>query len=144
MKILRLDLLAFGCFTGQTLDFDKAPASLHVVYGPNEAGKSSSLRALRQFLYGIPHNCTDNFIHANPNLRVGGVLEDSKGTRFEYIRRKGKDKTLRGADDVEIIDPAELTCMLGNVDEKQFCQRFGADLALFGQLCRQMHHAAKR
>lgn len=125
MKILQLNMLAFGPFSGQTLDFEKGDASLHVVYGPNEAGKSSSLRALRQWLYGIPHNCSDNFIHANPNLRIGGVLVDSKGKKLEFIRRKGRDKTLRGADDVQVIEHAELARMLGGVDEASFCQRFG-------------------
>src|SRR3954470_18746633 len=115
MKIIQLNMFAFGPFSGQTLDFEKGNASLHVVYGPNEAGKSSSLRALRQWLYGIPHNCSDNFIHANPNLRIGGVLEGSKGKKLEFIRRKGRDKTLRGADDVEVIEHAELARMLGGV-----------------------------
>jgi uncharacterized protein YhaN len=125
MKILRLNMLAFGPFSGQVLDFDKANATFHVVYGSNEAGKSSSLRALRQCLYGIPHNSTDNFIHANPNLRIGGVLQDSQGKQLEFIRRKGRDKTLRGADDVQVVEPAEIARMLGGVDEASFCQRFG-------------------
>lgn len=125
MKILKLNILAFGPFSGQVLDFDKASASLHVVYGPNEAGKSSSLRALRQCLYGIPHNSADNFIHANPNLRIGAVLKDSQGKQLEFIRRKGRDKTLRGADDTQVIEPTELARMLGGVDEASFCQRFG-------------------
>ena len=60
MRILRLDPVAFGPFTGAPLALDDGHSGLHVVYGPNEAGKSSTLRALRQMLFGIPHNSSDN------------------------------------------------------------------------------------
>ncbi len=42
MKIQELNLTAFGLFTDKILAFDQA--ALHIVYGPNEAGKSSALR----------------------------------------------------------------------------------------------------
>lgn len=125
MKILRLDLLAFGPFTDQSLAFEPSRGGLHVVYGPNEAGKSSSLRALRHWLYGIPHSCNDSFLHPNKNLRIGGVLEDARGRRFEFIRRKGRDKTVRGPDDVRVLEESDLARILGGVDEKTFQQRFG-------------------
>ncbi len=127
MKILRLDLLAFGPFTDVTLSPGDGKHGFHIVYGPNEAGKSSSLRALRQLLFGIPNNTSDNFIHPNTNLRIGGLIESAEGNRFEFIRRKGRSKTLRKADDVEIVDEAELTELLGDIDEKMFNQRFGID-----------------
>ena len=127
MKILRLDLLAFGPFTGASLVLEEGQRGLHVVYGPNEAGKSSSLRALRQLLFGIPHNSSDNFIHSHQNLRIGGLLESVEGTRLELIRRKGRTKTLRGPDDTEAIDPSRLIDMLGGIDEVTFGQRFGFD-----------------
>ncbi|MFZ4625210.1 MAG: AAA family ATPase, partial [Rhodoferax sp.] len=44
MKIRQLLLKAFGPFTNTRLDFS-GPANLHLIYGPNEAGKSSALRA---------------------------------------------------------------------------------------------------
>ncbi|MDZ7617041.1 MAG: AAA family ATPase, partial [Patescibacteria group bacterium] len=133
MRLLRLDLLAFGPFTNLSLMFERGQAGLHLVYGPNEAGKSSSLRALRQWLYGIPHNSRDSFLHANQNLRIGGVLESADGQRLEFIRRKGRVKTLRAADDVEVLDEARLAAMLGGVDQETFSQRFGID---YDELCR--------
>ena len=68
MKIVRLDLRAYGPFTGESLDFTPALHGLHLVYGPNEAGKSTTLRALRGLLYGIPLSCQDSFLHAGPDL----------------------------------------------------------------------------
>ena len=47
MKLLRLDLLTYGPFTDQSLSLDAGDCGLHVIFGPNEAGKSSALRALR-------------------------------------------------------------------------------------------------
>jgi uncharacterized protein YhaN len=55
MRIKRLDLMAFGPFTDQRLVFDSKGPGLTVIFGPNEAGKSSSLRALKCLLYGIDH-----------------------------------------------------------------------------------------
>ncbi len=79
MKILQLDLRAFGPFTGRALDLSKGDAGLHVVYGPNEAGKSSALRAVEQMLFGIPARATDDFIHPYKNLRVGARLGRAGG-----------------------------------------------------------------
>ncbi len=132
MRIRRLDLLAFGPFTDVTLSLDGDPTGLHtghIICGPNEAGKSSSLRALRQLLFGIPHTSSDNFLHSNQNLRIGACLENTAGELFECIRRKGRVNTLRGPDDVELVDPAILADMLGGVDEATFSQRFGIDYA---------------
>lgn len=127
MKILRLDLLAFGPFTDVSLSPSEGNHGLHIVYGPNEAGKSSSLRALRQLLFGIPHVSSDNFIHPYKNMRIGGLLETTDGDQLEMIRRRGQRKTLREPDDVEVIDDSALTKILGGVDESMFNQRFGID-----------------
>ena len=41
MRLRRLDLKAFGPFTDRTLEFDSKEPGLHIIFGPNEAGKSS-------------------------------------------------------------------------------------------------------
>jgi uncharacterized protein YhaN len=53
MKILNLHLMAFGPFTGLDLDLTGDHPGMQIVYGPNEAGKSSALRALTGWLFGI-------------------------------------------------------------------------------------------
>ncbi|NTU42799.1 MAG: AAA family ATPase, partial [Nitrospirales bacterium] len=100
MKIRRLELRAFGPFTDMTLDF--SGEGLHIVYGPNEAGKSSTLRALRGLLYGIPERTEDNFVHENSRLRIGGLLSHSDGSELFCLRRKGRAKTLLDNDEKEI------------------------------------------
>ena len=78
MRILRLDLAAFGPFTNVALDLcadaeDERAAgpNLAVVYGPNEAGKSSALRAVRAALFGFDARTPDAHKHPYDALRVG-------------------------------------------------------------------------
>ena len=46
MRIDRVDLIAYGGFTNVSLNLDADSCALHVVYGANESGKSTSLRAI--------------------------------------------------------------------------------------------------
>lgn len=124
MRILRLDLLKFGPFEGQSIEFDRG-VGLHIVQGPNEAGKSSSLRAVQYLLFGFPTQTKDNFLHANASLRIGGVIETSSGARWEFIRRKGRKQTLRQADDVAAFDETQLLALLGGMDEATFENQHG-------------------
>ncbi len=129
MKIARLELRAFGPFTDVALDFDAGQYGLHVVYGANEAGKSSTLRALKQFLYGIPPRTSDDFIHPYGNLRIAGVLSNGDGSRLECVRRKAARNDLRGPDDNTPMAPAALSKYLGGVDRETFETMFGIDHA---------------
>ncbi|GBC61370.1 hypothetical protein DENIS_2330 [Desulfonema ishimotonii] len=129
MKILRLNLAAFGPFTDTVLDLEGGTGGLHIIYGPNEAGKSSALRALRQMLFGIPARSSDDFIHPYGKLRVGGTLQRNREEVLEFIRRKGRVNTLRGADDETIIDETLLKSFLNGVDENLFTTMFGIDHA---------------
>jgi uncharacterized protein YhaN len=94
MKILQLDLKAFGPFTGKTLHLSDGNNGLHMVYGPNEAGKSAALRALTAFLYGIHPKTPDNFLHDYNSLQIGARLQKSDGTQKYFTRRKGNKNTL--------------------------------------------------
>lgn len=127
MKILTLQLIAYGPFTDTTLDFSGRGPSLHLVYGPNEAGKSSALRALRNMFFGIPVRTADSFRHPHPRLRIGAQLRRSDGETIAFIRRKGQRKTLRGSDDQTPLDDDALASFLGGVDRDLFEQMFAID-----------------
>ncbi len=127
MKFLKLDLRAFGPFTDRCLDLSQAPQGLQLIYGPNEAGKSSALRAISDLLFEIPSRTSDNFIHAYPKLRIGAELEGSNRNQLEFIRRKGKQNTLRCGDDQNLVEEATLQAFLGNVDRGLFELMFGID-----------------
>jgi uncharacterized protein YhaN len=126
MKILELQLLAFGPFTNLCLDLSAGAQGLHVLFGPNEAGKSSALRALKALLYGIPHITSDSFQHDNQKLRIGGRLCHSDGTELRLIRRKGQKNTLLGFDERPLPDAA-LSQLLAGVSQELFSSMFGID-----------------
>jgi uncharacterized protein YhaN len=93
MRISRLDLFAFGHFIDAKLDLPARVPDLHLVFGLNEAGKSTTLAAIEDLLFGISHTTRYGFIHEYNTMRLGAVLNDS-GKDLEFSRRKGKGDTL--------------------------------------------------
>ena len=118
MRLLELDLIAFGAFEGQTLDLSAEGPVVHVVYGPNEAGKSTALRAITGLLYGIPERTKDAFLHKPPALRIGGKIEHA-GEVLSLVRRKGRKNTLLDPAG-EAMDDAPLSRALGGVSQELF------------------------
>ena len=128
MRIDRLDLIAYGPFTDKSLNLSDGDSGLHLIYGDNEAGKSTSLRALIAWLFGIPARTNDNYLHSNPQLRIGGKLRLSGGEELEFVRRKGTKGTLLelGTDDV-LDDSILLPFLPGGIDETLFTNLYGID-----------------
>ncbi|ALG67469.1 YhaN family protein [Beggiatoa leptomitoformis] len=94
MKLLHLNLAAFGRFTNKSLDFSATDTNFHVIYGTNEAGKSTTRRALTHWLFGIPERTGDAYLHAPDQLRIGGKLRNMSGEELLFYRRKGRKNTL--------------------------------------------------
>ena len=127
MKIVRLGLNAFGPFSGRQLDLSTGRQGLHLIFGANEAGKSSALRALRQALFGIPVRSEDDFLHPYAKLRIALELEHSDGTRLNFIRRKGRINTLRDGDDQDVIEAGGLDRFLSGMGPDLFNAMFAMD-----------------
>ena len=125
MRFRRLAIPAYGPFTGLALDFT-APeqADFHLVYGDNEAGKSSLLRAIRDLLYGIHAQTDDNFLHDYKDLRITAELENRSGQGIAIQRRKGMRHTLLDAAGNPLEETA-LASFLGPVDREYFSAMFG-------------------
>ena len=115
---------AFGPFTDFELDFGSP--GLQVVFGPNESGKSSSLRAFRALLYGMHRQTTDAFIHPYQKLAIRARLEHSDGSVLDLVRRKGRKDTLK-SNDGETVDEAQLFRFIGNLTEEVFDRLYGLD-----------------
>jgi uncharacterized protein YhaN len=129
VRLQALRLLAFGAFTGRELRFDEPGARrdlLHVVYGANEAGKSTALRAIAGLLFGIPPQTKDAYLHRMADLRVGGVLEAADGSTLEIVRRKGNKNTLLDPAG-QVLPEARLGKLLGAATESTFRALFGLD-----------------
>ena len=126
MRLKRLELKAFGPFTDRMLRFDTEDPGLHIIFGPNEAGKSSSLRALKALLYGFPQQTPDNFIHNYDQLLVGGCLINSAGEELVFQRRKKRIGDV--LDELgNPIDIGMLTPFLQGVEPELFASLYGID-----------------
>jgi uncharacterized protein YhaN len=124
MRFDRLHIPAFGPFTNLDLKFPAQGGDLHVIYGSNETGKSSLLRAFRDLLFGIHGQSSDNFMHDYKKLRIIGEIVSRAGERLTFQRRKGNKNTLLDADGNELPDNA-LGPFLGSVDQEYFSAMFG-------------------
>jgi exonuclease SbcC len=142
MRVLRLHLEAFGPFTDRTLEFGATGRGLVLVHGPNEAGKSSALRAISDLRFGIPHNSSDNFIHPHPEMRIGGVFVDRQGREYALTRRKGRGATLQfaktssgrahgarseGAPGDEVVSPEVEALLCCGLSREEYELSFGID-----------------
>ncbi len=128
MRLLELHLEAFGPFSDRRLDLSGGPEpGLTVVYGPNEAGKSSALRAIHDLLYGIPVRSADDFVHAHRALRIGARLRFEDGEELAFVRRKGSKRTLLDAESGEPIEAPRLEALVERVPEPLFQQLYGLD-----------------
>lgn len=136
MRIERLHLLRYGSLTDRELRF-RPGAGLHLVYGPNEAGKSSTLAAISDLLFGFSEKrrAADgaeerryDFLHDAPSLRVCATLTDARGNSLSLRRRKGRKNTLLTDDDGEapLADDA-LVPFLGGLTREVFQLAFGLD-----------------
>jgi uncharacterized protein YhaN len=106
MRFNRLDILRYGALTDRRLDF-RPGAKLHVVYGPNEAGKSSALSAISDLLFGFPDRAAYSFLHDPATLRVGAELENRDGRTLSFRRRRGRKSTLLGSEEAETALPED-------------------------------------
>ncbi len=124
MRLTDLSLLRWGAFSDRTIPF-RPEARLHLLYGPNEAGKTTVLRAVRDLLFGIERLSTYASRHG-ANVRLGGTLVASDGATLSFRRRRGNSATVLDAADKALPDGA-LAPFVGAVDRSMFQDLFGLD-----------------
>jgi uncharacterized protein YhaN len=125
MRFAELNLIRFGQFEGCDLKFPASASDLQVIWGPNEAGKSTTMEAVSNLLFGIPMRTPYDFVHSKPMLRVGAVIETADGP-FTCQRRKGEGRTLLGPDETP-IDETRLTSLLAGQTSSSFERVFSLD-----------------
>src|SRR3546814_4080061 len=101
MRLSRLSLERYGRFEDCELNFRPGIPDLHVIYGEHEAGKTPSLAAVSDLLFGFPDRSPSNFLFDYSLLRVGAVLADG-GTTLACRRQKGTHRRLLGDGDGRI------------------------------------------
>lgn len=123
MKLAQLAFERYGAFTDRVLTFDP-DATLHIVHGANETGKTSALSAIGDLLFGFGARTAYNFRHDNNALRIGGLLHHSDSRQLAVRRRKGNRNTLLDAHDQPLPDDT-LAPWLGGIARDTFDREFG-------------------
>ncbi|MES1926025.1 AAA family ATPase [Salinisphaera sp. T31B1] len=127
MRFADLNLLAYGHFTDRRLAFTRGETDLHIVFGANEAGKSTARNAIGDFLFGFPTQTPLNFVHAYNALRIGARIETGD-TEIEAIRKKGRKNTLLDAEgQAANALESDLERQLAGADRAFFTRMFSLD-----------------
>lgn len=105
MRLRRLDLTRYGMFKDCRIDFghpEEGAPDIHVVYGPNESGKTTAAIGFVDLLFGVQRQTPYDFLHER-SLRVGAALSVG-GELREISRRKGRKNTLLDSRDEPVGD----------------------------------------
>jgi uncharacterized protein YhaN len=131
MKLVQLNLRAYGPFTNKMIDFEDAAGSapesagLHLLLGANEAGKSTALRGLRAVLFGMS-DMRDAHLHPKDMLRVAVKIRTTEGELLHVERRKGKGaKSLLFVETEKAVPVEDWSRILPVDDADLFEQMFG-------------------
>ena len=127
MRINKLKLTRFGSFTNKTIDFGERDPQLdlHILFGPNEAGKSTLRSAVESFLYGIPLRTGYDFLHEAKTLQIEADIS-SGDTSLELKRIKRNSNSLLGKDQQSVGDDL-LWPLLNGVDRDAYVNMFSMD-----------------
>ncbi|MGO8739300.1 AAA family ATPase [Rhodoblastus sp.] len=138
MRLIDLTLDVYGPFKGLRLEFD-ASAQVHIVYGANEAGKSSALSAIGDLFYGAPRREKISFLRPK-DMRIGATIRGRNGQILQFFRRRGDRNTLIDSTGSALPDDA-LAPFLGAATREIFHRAFGLDAQSLRQGGDEMLHA---
>ena len=107
-----------------------AEPDLHILYGGNEAGKTTIFSAYLDLLFGIEVRPKEkhsrySFLHSEPTMRIGAALELDGGIR-EFVRIKRPQNTLLDAADRPLAEGV-LAGELGGLDRAAYRAMFSLD-----------------
>jgi uncharacterized protein YhaN len=128
MRLVRLDLTRYGKFTDHSINFGERETGrpdLHIVYGPNEAGKSTALAAFLDLLFGIEPRSRFNFLHPYPVMRIGASLAFA-GQVHDLVRIKRAQNDLLD-DGGRPMAESVIVGQLGGIDRESYRSMFSLD-----------------
>jgi uncharacterized protein YhaN len=123
MRLTKLSLEKYGGCASRELIIPKS-AGLTVVYGANEAGKSTCLEAISDFLFSIPKNTQRGSFFGYDGMRIGASMLMADGSTLTLRRRKGNGKTLADLSGTA-LDDTVLAPVLGAITRERFETLFG-------------------
>jgi uncharacterized protein YhaN len=123
MRLTELNLEKYGSCASRELVIPHA-AGLTIVYGANEAGKSTCLEAIGDFLFSIPKNTQRGSLFGYDGMRIGASMLMADGSTLTLKRRKGNGKTLADLSGTA-LDDTILAPILGAITRERFETLFG-------------------
>ncbi|KRN79114.1 ATP-binding protein [Fructilactobacillus lindneri] len=88
MKIKKIEIFNYGKLSHVTLDFNQ----FQVIYGKNEAGKTTIINFIKDILFGFEHRSTTHLYGPKDKSEMGGKLVIvNHGVTFEIQRVDGKN-----------------------------------------------------
>ena len=88
MRLRRLDLIRYGHFTDKSIDLPAAEVDFHIVYGPNEAGKSTALSAIEDLLKGAKK---EEILRVQKLVNARVAALDEAPARADVLLRAARD-----------------------------------------------------
>lgn len=125
MRFAQLELIRYGRFEDCYLRFPRSASDLHVIFGGNEAGKSTTMAAINDLLFGFPHITTNDFRFDKQLLRVGAVIETGE-VELTCRRKKGRVGTLLDSEE-HVLDEGRLASMLSGHTSDSYQRMFSLD-----------------
>ncbi len=128
MRLRRLDLTRFGHFNDHSIDLGPAvpgASDFHIIYGPNEAGKTTLMEAYLRLIYGFPMRDSYGFKHPLNTLQVGGLVEIG-GAGTELVRVKKTANSLLDQHG-DAIPETQLHACLGGIGQDDYRKLFCLD-----------------
>lgn len=123
MRIDHIDLIRFGHFANREIALPLRAPDYYLIYGDNEAGKSTLLRAISSVFFGVSARTPDVHSCKASELRIGTTISDGE-KRLSFRRRKGTTGTLLNANEGLIAEDT-LTIFLRELDRDRFEHFFG-------------------
>ena len=124
MKFANIRFEKIGPFKDTSLNFSMGKPGLHIVYGSNEAGKSSALKYIDWFLFGIPPKNDDDFKYDFKDFLIEStILDNNSKTHLLKRKKANKGRTILDANNVDatpLLEP-----MLGGLVRETFSMQFG-------------------
>lgn len=121
MRFADLQFKKYGLLSDRVIELPRGESDLHVLAGPNEAGKSMMRVGIEDWLYGF-HRLSQMAIgYQAALLRVGGTIRGEP--TFSSLRKKGNKDTLLDDQDRPISDAALLAALGSCPTREQFQQQ---------------------
>ncbi|MBC8355796.1 MAG: AAA family ATPase [Planctomycetes bacterium] len=128
MRLRELEVEHFGVFSDQSLEFD---AGFSLVFGPNEAGKSTLLQLIREMLFGFKAQ-QNPYVFEQHSGEMAGIasFDMHDGSQLRFRRRKGKKNEVVGSQEPSgrEIDASALGQLTGGANKELYEQVFGFSL----------------